>query len=146
MKSQTVITLPDLLVDWPFTTSPNPQQNVVADSGAWLESHGAFNKRAQIQFNRCKVGVFPSLAYPAAGPAHFRAACDLINLFFVFDEKTDSGSASQVAEQAAELMNALRYLVYLTPCVPPVNPVFRCPTQVHPAAEGVLGALTRRWE
>ena len=109
MKSQVVISLPDLLVEWPFTTSPNTHQNVVADSGAWLKSYGAFSKRAQSQFNRCKVGVFVSLAYPTAGPSHLRAACDLLNLILVFDEKTDTVPAKVVAKQAAELMNALRY-------------------------------------
>ncbi|KAJ7257389.1 hypothetical protein C8J57DRAFT_986652, partial [Mycena rebaudengoi] len=73
----TEITLPDLLAHWPFETKPNPLQNIVADSAAWAESFEAFNPRAQIAFNRCKFGIFSSLAYANSGPDHFRAACDL---------------------------------------------------------------------
>ncbi|KAJ7843021.1 hypothetical protein B0H13DRAFT_2364962 [Mycena leptocephala] len=47
------------------------------------------NQDAQAAFNRCKFGIFASLAYPTAGPGHFRVACDLMNLFFVFDKKSD---------------------------------------------------------
>jgi hypothetical protein len=108
MRTPTAIILPDLLADWPFTASPNALQNVVADSAAWVESYGAFSKDAQAAFNRCKFGIFASLAYPTAGPGHFRAACDLMNLFFVFDEKSDVASGEEVAKQAADIMEALR--------------------------------------
>lgn len=108
MATRVVITLPNLLADWPFTTAPNPLQNVVADSAAWVESYRAFSKDAQKKFNRCQFGIFTSLAYPTAGPGHFRAACDLMNLFFVFDEKSDAVSGDQVAQQAADIMHALR--------------------------------------
>ncbi|KAJ6571005.1 terpenoid synthase [Mycena vulgaris] len=124
MESSTFI-LPDLLANWPFSTKPNPQQNIVADSAAWVESFGAFSPRAQIAFNRCQFGIFTSLAYAKAGPAHFRAACDLMNLFFVFDEKSDQASGDEVAQQAADIMNALRY-----------------PAQ-NIAGESILGAMAR---
>ncbi|KAJ6564020.1 terpenoid synthase [Mycena capillaripes] len=125
MGITTEIILPDLLAHWPFETKPNPLQNVVADSAAWVESYGAFNPRAQIAFNRCKFGIFSSLAYAKAGPDHFRVACDLMNLFFVFDEKSDEASGQEVARQAADIMNALRN-----------------PGEVIPG-ESILGAMTR---
>lgn len=108
MASTTEIILPDLLAEWPFETKPNPLQNIVADSAKWVESFGAFSPRAQIAFNRCKFGIFSSLAYSKAGPDHFRVACDLMNLFFVFDEKSDEASGQEVAQQAADIMDALR--------------------------------------
>ncbi|KAF7334898.1 Terpene cyclase [Mycena sanguinolenta] len=108
MANTNEIILPDLLAQWPFETNPNPLQNIVADSAAWVESFEAFSPRAQIAFNLCKFGIFSSLAYATAGPGHFRAACDLMNLFFVFDEKSDEASGQEVAQQAADIMRALR--------------------------------------
>ncbi|KAJ6490976.1 terpenoid synthase [Mycena sanguinolenta] len=125
MANTTEIILPDLLAHWPFQTKPNPLQNIVADSAAWVESFGAFSPRAQIAFNLCKFGIFSSLAYATASPDHFRAACDLMNLFFVFDEKSDEASGQDVAQQAADIMRALRN-----------------PTEVMPG-ESILGAMTR---
>ncbi|KAJ7290091.1 terpenoid synthase [Mycena rebaudengoi] len=110
MTNTTDIILPDLLAHWPFETKPNPLQNIVADSAAWVESFGAFSPRAQIAFNR---------------PDHFRPACDLMNLFFVFDEKSDEASGQEVTQQAADIMGALR------------NPTEHIP------GEGILGAMTR---
>ncbi|KAJ6563922.1 terpenoid synthase [Mycena capillaripes] len=122
----TEIILPDLLAHWPFETKPNPLQNIVADSAAWVESLGAFSPRDQLAFNRCKFGIFSSLAYAKAGPDHFRVACDLMNLFFVFDEKSDEASGQKVAQQAADIMNALRN------------------SGEFIADESILGAMTRR--
>ncbi|KAJ6545150.1 terpenoid synthase, partial [Mycena capillaripes] len=119
------ITVPDLLADWPFQTEPNPRQDIVAESAAWAESYGAFSPRTQDAFNRCKFGIFSSLAYPKAGPDQFRAVCDLMNLFFVFDEKSDEASGQEVAQQAADIMNALR------------NPTENI------QGESILGAMTR---
>ncbi|KAF8181436.1 beta-glucan synthesis-associated protein-domain-containing protein [Mycena galopus ATCC 62051] len=125
MTSTIEIILPDLLANWPYKAQPNPRQDIVADSAAWAESYGAFNPRAQDAFNRCKFGIFSSLAYPKAGPEHFRAGCDLMNLFFVFDEKSDEASGDEVGRQAVEIMNALRN-----------------PTEIVPG-ESVLGPMTR---
>ncbi|KAF7372989.1 Terpene cyclase [Mycena sanguinolenta] len=125
MANTNEIILPDLLAQWPFETNPNPLQNIVADSAAWVESFEAFSPRAQIAFNLCKFGIFSSLAYATAGPGHFRAACDLMNLFFVFDEKSDEASGQEVAQQAADIMRALRN-----------------PTEFIPG-ESILGAMTR---
>ncbi|KAJ6495953.1 isoprenoid synthase domain-containing protein [Mycena vulgaris] len=87
--------------------------------------HIDIDPRAQTAFNRCPFGIFTSLAYANAGPAHFCAACDLMNLFFVFDEKSDEASGDEVAQQVADIMNALRY-----------------PMQNIPG-ENILGAMAR---
>jgi hypothetical protein len=92
MDNTSEIVLPDLLANWPFKTDPNPLQNIVADSAAWTDS----------------FGIFSSLAYAKAGPDHFRVVCDFMNLFFVFDEKSDAATGEQVAQQAANMMNTLR--------------------------------------
>lgn len=48
------------------------------------------------------------MAYPHATGTHYRVACDLMNLFFVFDEYSDRSNGEEVAKQAADIMNALR--------------------------------------
>lgn len=100
--------LPDLLADWPFSPEPNPCQDIVQDSSDWVESFHPFDAKAQDAFNRCKFGIFASLAYPKAREMHFRVACDLMNLFFVFDEYSDRVCGAEVEKQAADIMNALR--------------------------------------
>ncbi|KAK7441388.1 hypothetical protein VKT23_016636 [Stygiomarasmius scandens] len=118
--------LPDLLEGWPFESKPNSRQDIVAQSAAWVESFNAFDEKAQDAFNRCQFGIFASLAYPKAAGAHFRAACDLMNLFFLFDELSDEASGTEAAKQAKDIMDALRY-----------------PDQIPPEGDSVLGAATR---
>lgn len=104
----TTFVLPDLLANWPFDPKPNPNEDIVAESTAWVESFHAFDSKAQDAFNRCKFGIFASMAYPHATGTHYRVACDLMNLFFVFDEYSDRSNGQEVAKQAADIMNALR--------------------------------------
>ncbi|KAF5346639.1 hypothetical protein D9758_013207 [Tetrapyrgos nigripes] len=121
-------TLPDLLAAWPFDHSPNPSSSIVQDSAQWTESYGAFANKpgAQEAFNRCNFGYFASLAYARAKGMHYRVACDLMNLFFVFDELSDEAGGEEVGRQAADIMNALRY-----------------PDVVPPGGDSLLGAMTR---
>ncbi|KAF9460417.1 terpenoid synthase [Collybia nuda] len=123
---RTTFVLPDLLANWPFNPEPNPCQDIVAQSAAWVESFKPFDAKAQNAFNRCKFGIFASLAYPHATGAHFRVACDLMNLFFVFDEYSDCADGEAVGKQAADIMNALRY-----------------PDTIPPEGDSLLGAMTR---
>ncbi|THU98276.1 terpenoid synthase [Dendrothele bispora CBS 962.96] len=117
-SAQTYFTLPDLLSNWPFDHEANPAQ--------WTESYGAFDERAQDAFNRCNFGYFASLAYTRAREGHYRVACDLMNLFFVFDELSDEASGDIAAQQAVDIMNALRY-----------------PDVIPSGGDSVLGAMTR---
>ncbi|KAF4568086.1 terpene cyclase [Pleurotus pulmonarius] len=118
--------LPDLLDQWPFETEPNPHQEIVDDSARWVESYKAFSPKAQDAFNRCNFGIFASLAYPRSEGTHYRAACDLMNLFFVFDEFSDAENGDVVRQQAADIMNALRY-----------------PDKIPAGGDSILGAMTR---
>jgi Delta6-protoilludene synthase len=101
-------TLPDLLEDWPFDHDPNPCDYIVEESARWTESYGAFDEKTQQAFNRCNFGYFACLAYPRAKGDHYRAACDLMNLFFVFDELSDEATGESAGQQATDIMNALR--------------------------------------
>jgi hypothetical protein len=103
------ITLPDLLAEWPFEATLNPYHKTVPSaSSEWIESFHAFDARAQDAFNRCKFGFFATHAYPHVEPAHFRAACDLMNYFFVFDELSDETDGRSVQELSDIIKDALR--------------------------------------
>jgi Delta6-protoilludene synthase len=113
-STETYFILPDLLENWPFDHEPNPHDDVVQDSARWAESYRVFDKKAQA-FNRCNVGYYSSLAYPCAEAkgGHFRVVCDLMNLFFVFNELTNEATGKIARQQAADVMNALRSVTVL---------------------------------
>ncbi len=57
---------------------------------------------------------------------HLRTACDLMNLFFVFDEYTDNASPNVVRKYADIVMDAIRN-----------------PTKPRPDGEVVLGVVAQ---
>ncbi|KAL0945662.1 hypothetical protein HGRIS_014814 [Hohenbuehelia grisea] len=126
IQTETTFILPDLLANWPFQAEPNPQQDIVAESAVWVESFAALEPKVQEAYNRCRLGLLASFAYPHAQGPHFRSACDLMNLSFVFDERVDRDSGRGVRHQTQEMMNALRH-----------------PYQNAGANEGVVGVMTR---
>ncbi len=56
-----------------------------------------------------------------------RCACDLMNLFFIFDEHSDKSEAAEVWSQVAIIMDALRN-----------------PTKVRPEGEWIGGEVARQ--
>ncbi|KAF5384031.1 hypothetical protein D9757_006948 [Collybiopsis confluens] len=104
-----VFRLPDTLSTWPWIRKLNPNYDRVKDqSKEWLESFRAFPATAQNAFNRCDFNLLASLAYPNASAEHLRTGCDLMNLFFVFDEYTDVCNAEEARMLADVVMDALR--------------------------------------
>jgi hypothetical protein len=89
------------------------------------------------------VDLLASLGYPNAPPRkpdqptrlsnslartdHLRSACDLMNLFFVFDEYTDAGTAADVQILSDIVIDALHH-----PDIP------------RPQGENVIGEITRQ--
>lgn len=147
MSKPLTFTLPDLMAGWPFKTIPNPNsEEINAASKAWVESYGAFNEKAQDVFNRCNFGAFAALAYPKSSPAHYRAAVDLINYYFVYDELSDDKDGETVRQQANAIMNAIRYVLLPLSCsrVLIVAP-FRDPYAPPPENEHVLGTMAREY-
>ncbi len=123
MAPPVTFVLPDLMAGWPFKTTPNPHATKInAESAAWVQSYDAFNAKAQRTFDRCNFGAFAALAYPKAEPAHYRAAVDLINFYFVYDELSDEASGETVRKQAAAIMSAIRYVLMV-----PLAPGCLCP-------------------
>ncbi|KAJ8508570.1 hypothetical protein ONZ45_g9172 [Pleurotus djamor] len=119
-------TIPDLFVDWPFQSDPNPDQSIQNDSRRWVESYHILSPNAQDKFNRCNFGLLAASFYPIAREAHFRAGCDLMNLFFIIEAFTDGKGADEVRGHVEDIMDALRN-----------------PSSVPPERETVLRAITR---
>ncbi|KAJ3748509.1 terpenoid synthase [Lentinula detonsa] len=124
-----IFILPDTLCRWRWNRKLNPNyEKVKAESKAWLESFHAFPPKAQNAFNRCDFNLLASLAYPNASAEHLRTGCDLMNLFFVFDEYTDICDAKEARKLADIVMDALR-----SPDLP------------RPQDESVVGEITKQF-
>ncbi|KAJ7116265.1 terpenoid synthase [Mycena crocata] len=123
--------LPNTLVEWPYPRRINPHYDgVKLESNTWLEGFNAFTPKAQKAFNRCDFNLLASLAYPKAHRHHLRSGCDLMQLFFVFDEYTDVATADEVRKLAEIVMDALYN-----------------PTMPRPHGENLVGQIARQfWE
>ncbi|KAK7688467.1 Delta(6)-protoilludene synthase [Cerrena zonata] len=101
--------IPDTLRSWPWQRHLNPHYAICkSESAAWCESFHAFSPKAQHAFNRCDFNLLASLAFPLLDKDGCRIGCDLMNLFFVFDEYSDVADATEVRRQADIIMDALR--------------------------------------
>ncbi|KAH9072901.1 terpenoid synthase [Lactarius deliciosus] len=79
--------IPNNLDQWKWPRHINPHYaEVKAASAAWARSFGAFSPKAQEAYDRCDFNRLASLAYPLLDKARLRTGCDLMNMFFVFDE------------------------------------------------------------
>ncbi|KAH8585340.1 terpenoid synthase [Bisporella sp. PMI_857] len=103
------IYIPDTMAHWPWPRSINPNYEVcMAESNVWLKTFDVFTPKAQAAFSRCEFGLLASLGYPKLNKDGCRVACDLMNLFFVFDEKSDLSGEHETRYQADCIMDALR--------------------------------------
>ncbi|KAI0333184.1 terpenoid synthase [Cubamyces sp. BRFM 1775] len=129
--SQVYFHLPDTLKYWPWQRRINPHYaKVSAASAAWIESFKAFSPKGQVAFNRCNFGLLASLAYPIATPEQLRVGCDLMNLFFVFDELSDVADERHVRVLADTIMDAIRH-----------------PHKARPSSEPIVGSVAKQfWE
>ncbi|GJE99460.1 terpene synthase [Phanerochaete sordida] len=123
------IFIPDTLARWPFPRRINPHYKTVApQSAAWLREFHAFGPRSQLAFDKCDFGLLAALAFPALSKEHYRVGCDLMNLFFVFDEHTDVLPGDSVRILADITMDAIQN-----------------PTKVRPKGEPAVGEITRQF-
>ncbi|KAF7326901.1 Terpene cyclase [Mycena venus] len=121
--------IPQTLACWPWPRALNPHYpNAKSESSAWLRSFGAFGETAQAAFDACDFSLLASLAYPAATMEHLRICCDLMNLFFVFDEYTDCVDHKEARRLADIVMDALRH-----------------PHKARSADEPVVGEIARQF-
>ncbi|KAI0630487.1 terpenoid synthase [Trametes polyzona] len=119
--------LPDTLEHWPGKRRINPLcEEVSVESAAWLRSFGVFTPEKQVAFDECNFGLLASLSFPDADEHLLRAACDLMNLFFVFDEQTDVADEVEARRLADVTIRALED-----------------PEHPRQACEPVVGEITR---
>ncbi|KAF8888381.1 terpenoid synthase [Gymnopilus junonius] len=108
--------LPDTLKEWPWPRRINRHhEEAKAESDAWFRSFKAFSVESQKAFDRCDF-------------TQLRTACDMTNLFFVFDEYTDSAATHLARHYADVVIDALRN-----------------PFKKRPDGEVVLGAIAQEF-
>ncbi|KAG5727558.1 Pentalenene synthase [Termitomyces sp. T112] len=130
--SESVITLPDILAEWPWKRNLNPLSHLQteAESTAWTRSFVVFTPRLQQALELGDHHLLSSLAYPLENKDVFRVGCDLMNLFFFLDECTDIASSQEVKQMSTIVLDAL------------------CnPDKARPESECFIGEATRQfWE
>ncbi|KAH9940764.1 terpenoid synthase [Epithele typhae] len=123
------ITVPDTLASWPYPRRINPHYETVApESATWVRGFRAFGPRSQRAFDKCNFGLLASLAFPSLSREHLRVGCDVMNLFFVFDEHTDTLPGDSVRVLADISMDAMLH-----------------PDKVRPENEPAVGEITRQF-
>ncbi|KAJ6535981.1 terpenoid synthase [Mycena vulgaris] len=121
--------LPNTMATWPWQRRINPYFEIVkVESEAWFRTFNAFTPKAQKAFEKCDFCRLASLAYPALSKERLRTGCDLMMLFFTFDEYTDVLSAHEVRKYADIVMDALRN-----------------PGKPRPQGETVVGEVARQF-
>ncbi|KAJ7748701.1 isoprenoid synthase domain-containing protein, partial [Mycena metata] len=115
--------LPDIQDRWPFPVTRNPLASIVsAQSIAWIESLCILSGPQLQKLQRADYGGLAAIAYASLSQLeHFRVACDLVHLLFVFDDLTDTLSGHEVRDMAATSLDALRN--WQTPRVRGEHPV-----------------------
>jgi len=121
--------LPDLLSQWPWPRVLNPHyEECKRESEAWLRSFEALDPKSQNLFDRCNVSLLSGLGYPLLDKDCLRAACDLMDLFFIYDEYTDKLDGDGARNCADIVMDALRN-----------------PHKERPQGESKLGEIARQF-
>jgi len=126
---ETLIHIPDVLRNWPWPRDLNPYfEQCRAESDGWIRSFNVFSPQAQTAFNKCEFSLLACMVWPKLNKGDMasllfctvkstcvnsasdggRIGCDLMNLFFVFDELSDASDGPQTRHQADCLMDALR--------------------------------------
>lgn len=107
--TDTILTIPNTLRNWPWPRHCNPHYaECKIESAKWCEEFHAFSPKAQKAFNLCDFNLLASLAFPLLDKEGCRVGCDLMNLFFVIDEHTDVADIETARAQADTVMDALR--------------------------------------
>ncbi|KAK0437390.1 terpenoid synthase [Armillaria borealis] len=128
-QSNVVFRLPDTLMYWPWPHRINPHhEEVKAASEAWFRTFKAFGPEAQRAFDFCDFSLVASLGYPMETEKHLRTTCDMMNLFFVFDEYTDRVPPEVVRQYADIVMDSIRN-----------------PSKLRPTDEVVLGVIAQEF-
>ncbi|KAH9962043.1 terpenoid synthase [Russula compacta] len=129
MSSHLKFYLPDLIAQWPWPRMLNQHyQEAKSESDTWLHGFEALDARSQRSFDYCDFPLLSVLGYPLLDKDGLRVACDLMVIFFIFDEFTDNADRDG-ARACADL----------------VMDVLRNPDLERPQAESKLGEITRQF-
>ncbi|KAI9438409.1 isoprenoid synthase domain-containing protein [Russula earlei] len=103
------ISLPDPLAQWPWLRKLNDHYaEVKPESDEWLRSFQALDAKSQSSFDLCNFPLLGSLVYPLLDKDGVRVACDLMVLFFIYDEFTDKVDGDGARVYADMVMDAIR--------------------------------------
>ncbi|KAG2099848.1 terpenoid synthase [Suillus discolor] len=123
------IYLPDTMVTWPWPRTINPHyKDVKAEVDASFRDFKALSPKSQEAFDKCDFALLTALLYPKAPREHLRIACDLMNLFFIYDEYTDFKNDALTKEMADIVFDALHN-----------------PHKKRPEDECILGEIARQF-
>ncbi|KAI0291492.1 terpenoid synthase [Multifurca ochricompacta] len=102
-----VVRMYEWRVKWPRRLNPHYHE-VSATSTVWMSSFGAFTPRAQEAYDRCKISLLASLAYPFHDKARLRTCCGFMNLAFLFNEYSNLAREDEVQIMDNIIMDVLR--------------------------------------
>ncbi|KAH8651060.1 isoprenoid synthase domain-containing protein [Xylariales sp. PMI_506] len=124
------IRLPKLEAGWRWPRLVNPYlAEVEQECLDWTASFTAFDHETQsLVHEKGKLNLLAAMCYARMTREQLRSGCDLMHLFFMFDEYSDVSSTEEVSEQARIQMDALRN-----------------PYKPRPEGEWVGGEITRQF-
>ncbi|KAK3986106.1 isoprenoid synthase domain-containing protein [Cladorrhinum sp. PSN332] len=104
----TEITLPRLeeLWKWPRLVNPHLAE-IEQECLEWSASFGAFDAEMQrLVHEKGKLNLLAAMCYARMPRDFVRTGCDLMHLFFMFDEHSDTASPAEVWNQASVQVDA----------------------------------------
>ncbi|KAI0273275.1 terpenoid synthase [Russula aff. rugulosa BPL654] len=129
MSSLPQFRLPDLVAQWPWPRKLNQHyQEAKSESGKWLRDFEALDTKSQRSFDFCDFPLLSSLGYPLLDKDCLRVSCDLMILFFIYDEFTDNTDGDEARTYADLVTNVLRN-----------------PHMERPQGESKIGEITRQF-
>ncbi|KAI9435079.1 terpenoid synthase [Lactarius indigo] len=101
--------LPDLLAKWPWPRVVNKHyEEIRPQFDEWVHAFEALDAKSQRSFDLCNFALLASLGYPSLDKECLLVACELMALFFFFDECTDKLDQPGVRACADAVMDAFR--------------------------------------
>ncbi|KAK3390822.1 isoprenoid synthase domain-containing protein [Podospora didyma] len=129
MAPPQILLLPDFesRQKWPRMLNPH-WADMKEETLEWCRKFGAFTPAGQKAFDKCNFSLLCGLTFPFMTKEQLRCSCDLMNLFFIFDEHSDRTDPAEVWEQGRVIMDALRN-----------------PEKPRPKGEWVGGEITKQF-
>jgi len=109
MSNLRQFSLPDPLAQWPWPRKLNQHYaEVKPESDKWIHSFESLDSKSQRSFDLCNFSLLGSLVYPLLDKDGARVGCDLMVLFFIYDEFTDKVDGDGARIYAEMVMDAIR--------------------------------------